>query len=122
MAEARHRGVYGQSRGPSSTAAAGRKRQPQAGDHLGRGLVGRAPALGVRIAAGADTDYGAEGTTRIAHEVMRFRALGLSPAWDTPPGTPSVPPAAAGSVRKSAVPARTSSHRVFHATQVSSHD
>jgi len=33
----------------------------------------------VRIAAGADTDYGVEGTTRIAHEVMRFRALGLSP-------------------------------------------
>ncbi|MEY4007764.1 MAG: hypothetical protein RLZZ467_806 [Gemmatimonadota bacterium] len=41
--------------------------------------IRRAHALGVRIAAGADTDYGAEGTTRIAHEVMRFRALGLSP-------------------------------------------
>ena len=41
--------------------------------------IRRAHALGVRIAAGADTDYGAEGTTRIAREVMRFRALGLSP-------------------------------------------
>ncbi len=41
--------------------------------------IRRAHALGVRIAAGADTDYGPEGTTRIAHEVMRFRALGLSP-------------------------------------------
>lgn len=38
-----------------------------------------AHALGVRIAAGADTDYGAESLTRISHEVMRFRALGLSP-------------------------------------------
>jgi imidazolonepropionase-like amidohydrolase len=41
--------------------------------------IKNAHALGVRIAAGADTDYGAESLTRIAHEVMRFRALGLSP-------------------------------------------
>ncbi|MBX3132349.1 MAG: amidohydrolase family protein [Gemmatimonadaceae bacterium] len=42
-------------------------------------VIRRAHALGVRIAAGADTDYGRESTTRIAHEVMRFTALGLSP-------------------------------------------
>ncbi len=41
--------------------------------------IRRAHTLGVRIAAGADTDYGAESLTRISHEVMRFRALGLSP-------------------------------------------
>lgn len=41
--------------------------------------IRNAHALGVRIAAGADTDYGAESLTRISHEVMRFRALGLSP-------------------------------------------
>ncbi|MFM8603918.1 MAG: amidohydrolase family protein [Gemmatimonadota bacterium] len=41
--------------------------------------IRHAHALGVRIAAGADTDYGAESLTRISHEVMRFRALGLSP-------------------------------------------
>jgi imidazolonepropionase-like amidohydrolase len=41
--------------------------------------IRRAHSLGVRIAAGADTDYGAESLTRISHEVMRFRALGLSP-------------------------------------------
>jgi imidazolonepropionase-like amidohydrolase len=41
--------------------------------------IRRAHALGIRIAAGADTDYGANGVTRISHEVMRFRALGLTP-------------------------------------------
>lgn len=41
--------------------------------------IRNAHALGVRIAAGADTDYGAESLTRISPEVMRFRALGLSP-------------------------------------------
>jgi len=41
--------------------------------------IRNAHALGVRIAAGADTDYGAESLTRISHEVMRFHALGLSP-------------------------------------------
>lgn len=40
--------------------------------------IRRAHAMGVRIAAGADTDYGAESVTRISHEVMRFRGLGLS--------------------------------------------
>jgi imidazolonepropionase-like amidohydrolase len=42
-------------------------------------VIRRAHALGVRIAAGADTDYHRESTTRIAHEVMRFVALGISP-------------------------------------------
>jgi imidazolonepropionase-like amidohydrolase len=42
-------------------------------------VIRRAHAMGVRIATGADTDYGRESTTRIAHEVMRFTALGLSP-------------------------------------------
>lgn len=41
--------------------------------------IRRAHAMGVRLATGADTDYGAEGVTRISHEVMRFRALGLTP-------------------------------------------
>lgn len=41
--------------------------------------IRRAHAMGVRIATGADTDYGAEGVTRISHEVMRFHALGLTP-------------------------------------------
>lgn len=40
--------------------------------------IRRAHAMGIRIAAGADTDYGAESVTRISHEVMRFRGLGLS--------------------------------------------
>jgi imidazolonepropionase-like amidohydrolase len=35
--------------------------------------------MGVRIATGADTDYHRESTTRIAHEVLRFSKLGLSP-------------------------------------------
>lgn len=41
-------------------------------------VIRRAHTMGVRIAAGADTDYHRESTTRIAHEVMRFAALGLS--------------------------------------------
>lgn len=40
--------------------------------------IRRAHAMGIRIAAGADTDYGATSVTRISHEVMRFRGLGLS--------------------------------------------
>lgn len=40
--------------------------------------IRRAQALGVRLATGADTDYGPTSLTRIAHEVMRFRALGLT--------------------------------------------
>lgn len=42
-------------------------------------VIRRAHAMGVRIAAGADTDYARESTTRISHEVMRFAALGLTP-------------------------------------------
>lgn len=41
--------------------------------------IRRARAIGVRIAAGADTDYGAGSLTRISHEVMRFGALGMTP-------------------------------------------
>jgi imidazolonepropionase-like amidohydrolase len=41
--------------------------------------IRRAHAMGVRLATGADTDYGPEGLTRISHEVMRFRGLGLTP-------------------------------------------
>lgn len=41
--------------------------------------IRRAHALGVRIAAGADTDYHTESVTRISHEVLRFVGLGLSP-------------------------------------------
>lgn len=41
--------------------------------------IRRAHALGIRIAAGADTDYGAESTTRIAHEILRFAQLGMTP-------------------------------------------
>jgi len=41
--------------------------------------IRRARAIGVRIAAGADTDYGPESVTRISHEVMRFAALGMTP-------------------------------------------
>ena len=40
--------------------------------------IRRAHAMGIRLATGADTDYGPEGLTRIAHEVMRFRGLGLT--------------------------------------------
>lgn len=40
--------------------------------------IRRAHAMGVRIATGADTDYGPGSVTRISHEVMRLRALGLS--------------------------------------------
>ena len=40
--------------------------------------IRRAHAIGIPLATGADTDYGPEGVTRIAHEVMRFHDLGLS--------------------------------------------
>jgi imidazolonepropionase-like amidohydrolase len=40
--------------------------------------IRRAHAMGIRLAAGADTDYGVESVTRISHEVMRLRALGLT--------------------------------------------
>jgi imidazolonepropionase-like amidohydrolase len=41
--------------------------------------IRRARAIGVRIAAGADTDYGESSVTRISHEIMRFAALGMTP-------------------------------------------
>ncbi len=41
--------------------------------------IRRAHAMGIRIATGVDSDYGPEGLTRVSHEVMRLRALGLSP-------------------------------------------
>jgi imidazolonepropionase-like amidohydrolase len=41
--------------------------------------IRRARAMGVRIATGADTDYGESSVTRISHEVMRFAALGMTP-------------------------------------------
>jgi imidazolonepropionase-like amidohydrolase len=42
-------------------------------------VIKRAHAMGIRLAAGADTDYARESTTRISHEVMRFVGLGLTP-------------------------------------------
>jgi imidazolonepropionase-like amidohydrolase len=41
--------------------------------------IRRAHRLGVRIATGADTSYGPQSVTRIAHEVAAFVELGLSP-------------------------------------------
>jgi imidazolonepropionase-like amidohydrolase len=41
--------------------------------------IRHAHALGVRIAAGADTDYGPSSVTRVSHEVIRFVALGMTP-------------------------------------------
>jgi imidazolonepropionase-like amidohydrolase len=41
--------------------------------------IRHARAIGVRIAAGADTDYGPSSVTRISHEVLRFVALGMTP-------------------------------------------
>ena len=41
--------------------------------------IRRAHAMGIRLATGADTDYHRESTTRIAHEVIRFAKLGLTP-------------------------------------------
>jgi imidazolonepropionase-like amidohydrolase len=41
--------------------------------------IRRAHALGVPIVTGADTQYGPQSETRIAHEVRRFAELGLSP-------------------------------------------
>jgi imidazolonepropionase-like amidohydrolase len=40
--------------------------------------IRRARAMGIRIVTGADTDYGPEGLTRIAHEIMRFHGLGMT--------------------------------------------
>lgn len=41
--------------------------------------IRRAYSMGVRLATGADTDYHRESTTRIAHEVLRFTKLGITP-------------------------------------------
>lgn len=41
--------------------------------------IRRAHIMGIRLATGADTDYHRESTTRIAHEVLRFTKLGLTP-------------------------------------------
>lgn len=41
--------------------------------------IRRAYAMGVRMAAGGDTNYGPESLTRISHEVMRLHALGFTP-------------------------------------------
>ncbi|MBX9929114.1 MAG: amidohydrolase family protein [Gemmatimonadaceae bacterium] len=41
--------------------------------------IRKARALGVRIATGGDTDYGAKSTTRISHEMERFIELGFTP-------------------------------------------
>lgn len=41
--------------------------------------IRHAREIGVRIAAGADTDYGPSSVTRISHEVLRFVALGMTP-------------------------------------------
>jgi len=49
--------------------------------------IRRARAMGIRIVTGADTDYGPEGLTRIAHEIMRFRALGMTPQEALASGT-----------------------------------
>ena len=53
----------------------GRHMLPRIGE-----TVKRARALGVRVATGADTDYGPKSTTRIAHEVEAFVQLGYTPA------------------------------------------
>ncbi len=42
--------------------------------------VRRAHQAGVKIATGADTSYGPNSLTRVAHEVMAFVQLGMSPA------------------------------------------
>ncbi|MGH9346125.1 MAG: amidohydrolase family protein [Vicinamibacterales bacterium] len=44
-----------------------------------RETVERAHALGVRIVAGADTGYGPNSVTRIAHEVAAFVEIGMTP-------------------------------------------
>ncbi len=41
--------------------------------------IRKAHALGIRIATGADTDYGPTSVTRISHEVQRLRGLGFTP-------------------------------------------
>ena len=44
-----------------------------------RETVRRAHALGVRLVTGADVGYGPGSITRVAHEVLRFTELGLTP-------------------------------------------
>jgi imidazolonepropionase-like amidohydrolase len=39
----------------------------------------RAHAMGIKIAAGADTTYGPQSLTRVYHEVVNFVKLGMSP-------------------------------------------
>ena len=45
-----------------------------------RETVRRAHRMGVRIATGADTQYGPESITRIAHEIGFFVEMGMTPA------------------------------------------
>jgi imidazolonepropionase-like amidohydrolase len=44
-----------------------------------RQTIQRAHALGVKLVTGADAGYGPGSITRVAHEVLRFTELGLSP-------------------------------------------
>lgn len=44
-----------------------------------RETVKRAHALGVKLVTGADVGYGPGSITRVAHEVLRFTELGLTP-------------------------------------------
>jgi imidazolonepropionase-like amidohydrolase len=44
-----------------------------------RETVQRAHALGVKLVTGADVGYGPGSITRVAHEVLRFTELGLTP-------------------------------------------
>jgi imidazolonepropionase-like amidohydrolase len=43
------------------------------------GTVRRAHRMGVKIATGADTQYGPQSITRIAHEIAAFTELGMTP-------------------------------------------
>ncbi len=38
-----------------------------------------AKALGIHVATGVDTDYGAQSLSRVSHEVLRFTELGFTP-------------------------------------------
>lgn len=49
--------------------------------------IRKAHAMGIRIATGVDTDYEKTSTTRISHEIMRFRQLGFSPVEALAAGT-----------------------------------
>ncbi len=46
--------------------------------HL-KGVVQRAHAMGVKIATGADTEYGPRSLTRVSHEVANFVEMGMTP-------------------------------------------